>query len=88
MTNSEMRQFLKTRYNGKYRGTLVDDMPDRQVWCVYNSVKHREESMTNVEVVKEQQVVETPHVLQLDNGDYVIDGEEYLTKEEYESMNR
>jgi len=41
MKISEMRNYLKHRYNGKYNGVTVDEMPDDRVIAIYYSMINR-----------------------------------------------
>lgn len=88
MKEWEMREYLKARYNGKYHGTLVDEMSSQQVYCVYTNVKRMEKKYAErCTCNTTTPVTGMSHIVNTDNGDYVdVESDEFFTKEEYDSM--
>ena len=40
----DMTALIKSEYGEYIRGKRVMDMPDRQIWAIYNSIKARKEN--------------------------------------------
>lgn len=88
MKEWEMRKYLKARYNGKYRGKLVDEMSSQQVYCVYMNVKRMEKKYAErCAHNTATPVTGKSHIVVTDSGDYAdVESDEFFTKEEYDSM--
>lgn len=91
MSIIEMRNYLRSKYNGKYNGRSVDEMADRQVFAIYYALTNREKKTVG-KVDKDNNNnpnQQNSRILSSDDKSSVIDTDtdEFFTREEWEKMN-
>ena len=89
MITFEMKDYLRSKYNGIYNGKSVDEMSDKQVFAIYNSLINREKKTVSVDKVDDVSNQQHDTIIFSDDKSSVINTEtdEYFTKEEWEKMN-